>query len=259
MAIGRNRNKHEKIQHSSESRTGNGTGPARQQGAKRHDSYAPRAKKPVSVLRENAADRTWVEKERDKNGKGIQRRFVYIIGFCVVLLVVIILSAMAVTTSSSSSSQQDVSASDTYAVSSSTRSDMETKATGFATALLVSTYSSDEDAAQDARNVALSCMSNGTDSYTSVQNMALGKGSVPSNKLNIDVTDLHMTSGTRAYASTYTYELNAQALKSDDNGNKAYVDPGYKMKISFQQTSSDDDSGNTLWLISDVEISEANN
>lgn len=214
----------------------------RSQQSLRHPSY---------TQARNDAGRTWVEKERERSGRDINRRFVYIIGFCILLLIVAVLGFYAVSTSNNTSSQtQSVTAADTYAISSETQASMEQTCRDFTTALLASIYLDDADTAQGMRDMALSYMATGTASYSGVQNMSVGGGNISQDELKVDITSLRMTNGGKAYSGIYEYKLHAQASDS-----QYYADRGYNVTIQLQQ-ATDENGGNQKWVISYVRINK---
>lgn len=213
----------------------------------------PRASRhPVYDDAKNMADKDWVAKERARSGQDIRRRVAYIIGFSVLLLVAIILAYIAALTVNNSEQQQSVSAADTYAITNSERSTMESTCDKFATALLASTYVNDAGTAQQARTAALNYMATNTSSHDSVESLPLGQGSVSSDNLKIEVTNIKMTSGGKAYSDTYVYTLHAQAV---DTSQESYVDPGYDITIYFKRAT--DENGTSRWMISQTEINES--
>lgn len=198
-----------------------------------------------------AAEASWEDREREKSGKDIAKRFRYIIAFCVAILVVIALAAITASRSSQEQSAQSVTAADTYAISSAERSSMEQTARDFATALVSSVYLNDKDTAQQMRELALTYMASGTSAYSSVDGLPVGTGSIGQDDMYVNVQNLKMTDGSQSYSGTYVYTLTAQA------GNKStqtYEDRGYKMTLYFQK--ADGDNG-TQWVISNVNINEA--
>ena len=198
-----------------------------------------------------ASEASWEDRERERSGRDITKRFRYIVAFCVAILVVIALAAVTASRSAQEQGAESVSAADTYAISSSERSAMETTARDFATALVSSVYLSDADTAQQMRSLALSYMATGTDAYASVTNLPVGTGDISRDDMYVNVQDLKMSDGSQSYSGTYVYKLTAQA---GNKGTRTYEDRGYKMALYFQKASGDD---GTQWVISDVEINQA--
>lgn len=198
-----------------------------------------------------ASEASWEDREREKSGKDISKRFRYIIAFCVAILVVIALAAVTASRSAQEQSAQSVTAADTYAISPSERNSMEQTARNFATALVSSVYLDDKDTAQQMRELALAYMADGTSSYTSVEGLPVGTGDISQDDMYVNVQDLKMTDGSQSYSGTYVYTLTAQA------GNKrtqSYEDRGYKMTLYFQKADGND---GTQWVISRVDINKA--
>lgn len=198
-----------------------------------------------------AAEASWEDREREKSGRDITKRFRYIIAFCVAILIVIALAAITASRGTQERGAQPVTAADTYAISSSERKSMEQTARDFATALVSSTYLSDEKTAKQMRALALTYMASGTNAYSSVEGLPIGKGDIGKDDMYVNVRGLKMTSGSQSYSGTYVYTLTAQA---GNRGKKSYEDRGYKMTLYFQKADGDD---GTQWVISDVNISEA--
>lgn len=254
MAFGRGKKKRNDGRNGSSSkRNGSDTGTRRSRHGRSDVVIPERLQHPTfdpSAARK-AADETWEEKERERSGRDITKRFRYIIIFCVAILVVIALTAITANIASSNNGTQSVSAEATYAISSNERSEMETTARNFATALVSSTYLKDEDTANNMRTMALSYMASGTQAYTDVQALPVAKGDLTQDDIYVNITKLKMDDGSKAYSGTYTYTLTAQAANKKD---KTYVDGGYQMKLYFSKAEGDN---GTKWVISNLEIYEA--
>lgn len=201
-----------------------------------------------------ATDQSWVEKERERSGRQITRRFAYIIAFAVLILVIFVMSVVAMTTSNSAAQQQSISASDTYAVSSNTLNEMENACKKFATALIASSYVNDEETATNLRVSAMILVAPDSATYDDIAALPLGKGNIDPSNLSVDITAIKMTNGGKAYANTYVYTLHATAVDKSD-GNAKYVDPGYDMTLYLGQGT--DENGNSMWVIKQAEIDES--
>lgn len=215
------------------------------------------------------SDRTWIDDERDKNGKKVRRKFATIIGLSVVIMIILITAATTAYITTTQSGNASVSASDTYAVSSDEQKAMQDTAKTFATALLASTYVGDQKTAAQMKNVALSCMAENTTSYDNLSNMVIGNGTIATDKLKISVTDPKLTNGSRSYAGKYTYTIHAQAIDlslgngnansgGNSNGSEGMaVDPGYDLTLVFSKAFNANNSGESAWVISSATINQS--
>lgn len=216
------------------------------------------------------SDRTWIDDERDKNGKKVRRKFATIIGLSFVIMIILITAATTAYITTTQSGNASVSASDTYAVSTDEQNSMQETAKTFATALLASTYVGDQKTAAQMKNVALSCMAEGTTSYDNLSNMVIGNGSIAVDDLKISVTDPKLTNGSRSYAGKYTYTIHAQAIdkslgkrnaNSGGNANSGdegmAVDPGYDLTLVFSKAFNANNSSESAWVISSATISQS--
>ena len=189
--------------------------------------------------------------------RGARRSFTHIIIVCVVVLVVLIVAATSAFLTSQQQPTGSISASDTYAVSSTEQSAMRSIAQRFATGMMLFSYSDDEDAAFEGKNAALACMATNTSSYSAVRDMTYGGGAMDGANLRITLSDVSMESGSQSYAGYYTYSLDAApvdtSLVDDDNPDGTIVDAGYHFELQFGQATNSN-TGENEWVIVSARI-----
>lgn len=211
----------------------------------------------------NSHDETWVEQQKANGGDASFRRsFGRVIALCILLVVLV---AAAITTaiigSTSAAGRNSIGAADTYAVSAQTQSEMRSTASNFITGMILYSYCSDEDTAEQGRQLALSTMASGTESYNLVSNLsAAGTGPLSPDDISVVVGGITMSSGTRAYAGTYVYEGRGGAAdvsaKDEEHPDGTLIDRGYSFKLSFSQVY-DENGENPAWKITRAQINRS--
>lgn len=210
----------------------------------------------------NEHDLSWVERQREQNGGQFRKSLVRVIGLCVVLVVLLIL---ALTTTlfgrSSASGNVNISAADTYAVSGQTQKEMQATAQDFITGMILFSYCSDQDVAEQGKEAAMACLATGSDTYDLIDAMQFaGEGAVGPDDISVVVGGLGITSGTRSYEGTYVIEGRGSAAdlskKDDDHPDGTLVDRGYYFTLSFSQVT-DENGENPVWRITNAQIQRA--
>lgn len=209
----------------------------------------------------NSRDETWADIDKKRGGNTrFMRTFGRIIVLCIVLLIIIIMAIVSATTKGTTAVSNQISASETFAVSSETQSQMKSTTEDFIYGMLLLSYCSDKDVAQEGKDIALSTMAMGSQSYDLVSAMEPGEGSVSPDDLEVVIGGISMSSGTRAYAGAYSYEGRGGVANKNDTDDEhpdgILVDRGYAFNVSFTQVT-DENGDNPMWRISYAKISRA--
>lgn len=209
----------------------------------------------------NAREETWVDAQKERGGKDrFRRTLIRVIALCVVLLVIIITAFVTSANSGQSAGNNQITAADTYAVSSQTQSEMKGTTEDFIYGMLLLSYCNDRDVAQEGKDRALATMAVGSQSYELIEAMEPGQGSVSPDDLEVVIGGLSMSSGTRAYAGSYTYEgrggVADKSNTDEEHPDGILVDKGYSFTVSFSQVS-DENGDNPAWKISYARIARA--
>lgn len=207
-------------------------------------------------------ERSWVDQFRDENDKPFMKRFWGIIAIVVILLLIVIAFATTmILTSNQSDNTSSISASDTYAVSTTEQNAMKKKAKEFATAMIIYSYCSDPQTNLEAKEAALACLASGTSTYSKISDMVVstdGNGHIDKDDIIPVVTNPDMQKGTQAYAYSYTYKLNATAadasITSKKNPNGTIADSGYTFELTFKKATNENTGGDSQWVISAASI-----
>lgn len=200
-----------------------------------------------------------VEDEREEKMPFIRRRFWFVIGICALILIILIVSIVASMTNIVSAGNE-ITASDTFAVSSMEQEQMASSAETFATGMMLFSYCTDDRVAENGKRAALATMATNTSSYSEISALSResGSGVLGSDKIQIVVGEPIMNNGSRSFAGRYNYSIDALAVDkttvSDTNRNGTAVDAGYHITLTF--ASIEGQNGDTLWVVSDCEISE---
>ena len=211
----------------------------------------------------NAHDETWVEQQKASGGdSSFRRSFGRVIALCILLLVLVVAAiTTAIIGSSNASGRNTIGAADTYAVSAQTQSEMRSTANDFITGMILYSSCSDKQTAEDGRQLALSTMAAGTESYNLISDMSsAGSGPLSPDDISVVVGGLTMSSGTRAYAGTYVYEGRGGAAdvsaKDDAHPDGQLIDKGYSFRLSFSQVY-DANGENPAWKITRAQINHS--
>lgn len=209
----------------------------------------------------NAREETWVDVNRARGGaQRFRRTFYRVIGLCVVLLIIIITAFVTAANSNQTVVSNQITAADTYAISSETQSEMRSTTEDFIYGMLLLSYCSDETVAQEGKDRALATMAVGSQSYDLVSAMTPGMGTVDPEDLEVVIGGLSMSSGTRAYAGSYSYEgrggVANKNITDEDHPDGTLVDKGYSFSVSFSQVP-DENGDNPAWKISRAQINRA--
>jgi len=209
----------------------------------------------------NAREQTWVDVQRARGGEArFRRTFARVIGLCVVLLIIIITAFVTAANGGQTTATNQITAADTYAVSSDTQAEMRSTTEDFIYGMLLLSYCNDEKIAQEGKDRALATMAMGSQSYDLVSAMTPGEGTVSPDDLEVVIAGLSMSSGTRAYAGSYSYEGRGGVANKnntdEDHPDGILVDKGYVFNVSFSQVT-DENGDNPSWKISYAKISRA--
>lgn len=209
----------------------------------------------------NSRERTWVDDNRARGGAArFRRTFIRIIGLMIALLVIIIMAIVSSTTGGNAQVSNQITAAETYAVSSDTQNQMRATTEDFIYGMLLLSYCNDEQVAQEGKDRALATMAVGSQSYELVEAMTPGEGSISPDDLEVVIGGLSMSSGTRAYAGSYSWEgrggVADKSQTDDEHPDGTLVDKGYAFSVSFSQVT-DENGDNPSWKISYARISRA--
>lgn len=209
----------------------------------------------------NSRDRTWVDDNRARGGATrFRRTFARVIGLCVLLLIIIIMAIVSATTGGNTQVSNQITAAETYAISSDTQSQMRSTTENFIYGMLLLSYCSDADVAQEGKDMALAAMAQGSQSYELVSAMTPGEGTVDPDDLEVVIGGISMSSGTRAYAGSYSWDGRGGVANKnqtdDEHPDGTLVDRGYSFNVSFSQVT-DENGENPAWRISYARISRA--
>lgn len=222
----------------------------------------PRSNENQPEYLNNSRDRTWVTDNLERGGRErFQRTFARVIGLCIALLIIIIMAIVSATTKNSGATvSNQITAAETYAVSADTQNQMRSTTEDFIYGMLLLSYCSDEGVAQEGKDLALSTMAMGSQSYDLVSAMTPGEGTVSPDDLEVVIGGLSMSSGTRAYAGSYSWEGRGGVANKnetdDEHPDGTLVDKGYAFSVSFSQVT-DENGDNPAWKISYARISRA--
>lgn len=200
----------------------------------------------------------WKDQYREDNQQKVKKSFIALIAVMAIIVLILIFSAVTTFITTDDSTQQ-ITAADTFAVTSYEQQQMSEASETFAKGLLIFAYCSDEATAEQGKQAALSVMANNTESYTDVQDLeAVDPIIAPENFLPV-VTEPVLQDPTIAYAGDFTWEFNGVAadgsVTSEENPNGTFADSGYHFKLTFSQ-AQDENSDETRWLIVDAEVQE---
>lgn len=198
-------------------------------------------------------DATWMDNERERNGKSVKRNFWYIIGLSAIIAIVLIIAAV-VAGISATTTTTTITAADTFAVSAQEQQTMVDRSKLFAGAMLKAGYCSDKQTSLDAKNIALACMAQGTSSYTAIENLSIGNGTISDANFKTVLTDPTMTAGTQTYAGDYVYKFSGCAF---DSASGKAADAGYDFTLTFSKANDVNDAATSDWVISACDISRA--
>lgn len=209
----------------------------------------------------NSRDETWADVDKRRGGRArFMRTFGRIIVLCIFLLIIIIMAIISATTKNTTQVTNQISAADTYAVSAETQSQMKSTTEDFIYGMLLLSYCNDRDVAQEGKDRALATMAVGSQSYDLISAMEPGEGSVSPDDLEVVIGGISMSSGTRAYAGSYSYEGRGGVANKNDTDEEhpdgILVDSGYAFNVSFSQVT-DENGENPTWKISYARISHA--
>lgn len=215
-----------------------------------------RVKKDNRSLSERMSSmRTWADDERDKNAPMVRRRIVYLAVAALALIVLLVLVTVLPSVSGMIGSTNEVSASDTYAVSTADKEVMQTRAKAFVTGYLASQYLSDGEVAAESRELAMACVADSTELYESLSTLPVGNGSIAADRLKVVTDEPSITSGTKSYTGSFVYSVHAQVADVDgDDG--SFVDNGYDFKLKFDIVSNEEGTA-SAWLITDMSMSNS--
>lgn len=206
---------------------------------------------------EHDANRSWKEKTFERNAMESSKRLRNVLIISVFLAVIIILTGVNafIRPIIGEESPQTQYASDNYAASSADMSVMEDRASAFATGIVVSAYTSDDDTAKQALQTSLSYIPNTTQTYQKTSERVIGNGPIPAGDLKVEIGDIDMSGGSRMYNGYYTCKLHATAVNTAEN---VYEDDGVDFTLYFQEVVAvgDDGSETRQWMIVDYRISE---
>lgn len=198
----------------------------------------------------------WAEQYKEDNQQKVRKSFIAIVLVMIAIVVVLIASAITTVIMPSQDISQ-ITAADTFAVSTYEQEQMSEDAQDFATGVLVYAYCSDDTTANEGKIAALSLMTPDTDSYAQIETLERIYPEVsPQNFVPI-ITTPTMKNPTTAYAADFVYEFDGAVadagLVNESNPDGTIIDKGYHFKLSFSY-AADPETGDGRWVISNVEI-----
>lgn len=200
--------------------------------------------------------RHWQEQYREDNEQSVRKSFVAIVVIMIAIVVILILSAVTTFVVQSNNASQ-ISAADTFAVTSYEQEQMKADAQTFADGILVFAYCSDENTALQGKMAALQKMATNSSSYSKIEQLdAVNPVISPENFIPV-TTEPILKDPTMAYAGTFTWEFSGVAadasVTSESNPDGTFADRGYNFKLTFSQATNED-TGENSWVISKVDI-----
>lgn len=217
---------------------------ASEQSSSRHVSYSGRA------------GQHWMDQYREENNQSVRKSFVMVVIVMVIIIVLLILSAITTFTVLSDDTSQ-ITAADTFAVTSYEQEQMSEDARRFAEGILVYAYCSDAETSEQGKVAALQKMAQNTTSYERIQALeTVSPVIAPENFVPV-TTDPVLQNPTMAYAGSFTYEFDGVAADSsvvdENNPNGTFADNGYHFTVTFNNTQ-DAQTGEQVWVITNVSV-----
>lgn len=201
--------------------------------------------------------RHWQEQYREDNQQSVRKSFIAIVAIMVVIVLILIFSAVGTFIVQSNDTSQ-ITAADTFAITSYEQEQMKQDAETFADGILVFAYCSDETTALQGKTAALQKMATNSNSYSKIENLEeVGRVIAPENFIPV-TTEPVLQDPTMAYAGSFTWEFDGvaadESVTSESNPNGTFADAGYHFKVVFSQ-ATDENTGENAWVITNVDIS----
>lgn len=198
----------------------------------------------------------WQEQYREDNNQQVRKSFVAII-VVMVAIVLILIAAWVGTFIVQSDNASQITAADTFAITSYEQEQMKEDAKTFADGVLVYAYCSDENTALEGKTAALQKMATNSDSYSKIEQLDTVNSIIAPENFAPVTTEPVLQDPTMAYAGTFTWEFSGVAadtsVTSEANPNGTFADSGYTFKVTFAQ-ATDEATGDSAWVISKVDI-----
>lgn len=198
----------------------------------------------------------WADKYREENGGSYRKSFIALIVVMVVIVAILIFAAVNAVIDITSEEQQ-VSATDTFAVSTYEQQQMADTALKFADGVLVYAYCSDAEAARQGKVAALQTIANNTATYQKIEQLEQVNPIIaPENFVPVTTTP-QLQDATHAYAGSFVYEFDGVAadasVTSEQNPNGTFADVGYHFTITFDYVP-DQATGESTWVITQANV-----
>lgn len=198
----------------------------------------------------------WADKYREEHNSGYRRSFIALVVVMIIIVLVLIFATINGVIDISSDEQQ-ISASDTFAVTSYEQQQMTDTARKFADGVLVYAYCSDESAANQGKTAALQTLAQNTSTYRNIEELEkVNPVIAPENFVPVTTTP-QLQDATRAYAGSFVYEFDGVAadssITSEQNPNGTFADVGYHFTITFDYVE-DQTTNENVWIITQAVI-----
>ena len=198
----------------------------------------------------------WSDRYRQENQGDFRRSFVAIVVVMIIVIVILIMSAITVFTAETVDVTQ-ITAADTFAVTSMEQQEMADKAQEFAQGILVYAYCDDIETATQGKRAALRNVASNTNVYEKVEALEQANPVISAENLVPVVTTPVMLDSTQVYAGDFAFEFSAVAadasVTSESSPNGTFVDNGYKIKVTFSNATNEA-TGEQSWIITGADI-----
>lgn len=200
--------------------------------------------------------RHWQEQYREDNNQKVRKSFVALVAIMIAIVVILILSAVTTFVTQANNASQ-ITAADTFAITSYEQEQMKEDARTFADGILVYAYCSDETTALEGKTAALQKLATNSSSYSKIEQLeSVNPVIAPENFVPV-TTDPVLKDPTMAYAGSFTWEFSGVAadssVTSESNPDGTFADKGYSFSLTFSQ-ATDESTGDSSWMISRVDI-----
>lgn len=199
----------------------------------------------------------WAEKYREENMGNYRKSFIAIICVMIIIVGILIANAISSVITATSESTTQISAADTFAISSYEQSEMADKAMQFAEGILVYAYCSDNKTAAQGKIAALQLIPENATTYAQVRELEQVDPSISPANIAPVTTDPQLQDPTRAYAGTFTYEFDGvvadTSVTSENNPDGTFIDGGYHFTITFSSVE-DEATDEQVWAITNAII-----
>ena len=200
--------------------------------------------------------RNWADQYREENQDGFRKSFIAIVVVMIAIVVILILAAVTSVIQPSETNQQ-ISAADTFAVSSYEQEQMVNTAKQFADGILVYAYCSDDEVARQGKSAALQTIARNSSIYNNIEKLEQTNPVIAPDDFAPVTTDPKIQDPSRAYVGTFTYEFDGVAADmsktNEANPHGTFADNGYHFVVTFSY-ATDSATGESAWIISDARI-----